>query len=187
MTDITSLGHCKSSLPGAWIFSTVIRKTFWMESKAFGFLPEAMQYWENYFSNYVTHMHYLPGFLHPIKRKACFIPNFCVKRSGLLPPLMWEEGAYQRFFTNTIWALSWVPSLFQGSLRFFHVFWSQKRWSQTGKCFPSLDGLAIVIWTPLKLGTWSSYRCHCLTFPVEFCSLSFYISFDFAEHSDRHQ
>lgn len=85
-----------------------------MESKAFGFLPERMQHWENNFSNYVTHMHYLPSFLHPIKRNAYFIPNFCVKRSDLLLPLMWGEGAHQSFFMDTIWALSWVPSLFKG-------------------------------------------------------------------------
>lgn len=77
-----------------------------MESKAFGFLPERMQHWENNFSNYVTHMHYLPSFLHPIKRNAYFIPNFCVKRSDLLLPLMWGEGAHQSFFMDTIWALS---------------------------------------------------------------------------------
>lgn len=69
---------------------------------------------------------------------------------------------------NLVTLLSPLP--FQGSLRFSRVFWSQKRWSQTGK---SLDGLAIVIWTSLKPQTWSSYLCHCLTFPVKFCSLSF--------------
>jgi len=119
-------------------------------------------------------MYYLLSFLHPIKRKACFIPSFRVKRSGLFPPLMSEEGGHQHFFTDTIWALSWITSLFKGLSFFFHIFWSQKRWSQTDKCFPSLDGLAIVIWTPLKLGTWSSYLCHCFTFLVKFFSLSFY-------------
>lgn len=117
-------------------------------------------------------MHYLPSFLHPIK--SLFYFQFLCQNKWPTPSFNVGGGSPPTFFHwhNLGTLLSPLP--FQGSLRFFHVFWSQKRWSQTGKDFPSLDGLAIVIWTPLKLGTWSSYLCHCLTFPVKFCSLSFY-------------
>lgn len=144
-----------------------------MESKAFGGLPERMEYRENYFSNYITHMYYLPGFLHSVKRKACFNPNFCVKKKWPTPSFSVGGESPPAFFHWQNLGTLLSHSLFKGLWGFPLYLWSQKMWSQTGKCFPSLDGLAIVIWTPLKMGTWSSYLCHCLTFPVKFCSLSF--------------
>lgn len=77
-----------------------------------------MQYWENYFLNYVDYMHYLLNFLYSIKRKPSFAPNFSVK-SDLSLSLIWEEGAHWCIFTNLGTLLSLLP--FQGFLSFFSM------------------------------------------------------------------
>lgn len=145
-----------------------------MESKAFGFFSRRNAILGKLFFKLCYPYALFTMFSPPYQKEGLFYCQFLCQKKWPTPSFNVGGGSPPAFFHSHNLGTLLNPLPFQGSLRFSHVFWSQKRWSQTGKCFPSLDGLAIVIWNSLKPRTWSSYLCHCLTFPVKFCSLSFY-------------